>query len=273
MSRIVVTGGTGFVGRQVVAALRAQGLDVVMIVRPGHDLPRDVTAIETPDLFAQTEDWWRDACRGAASVVHCAWVAEPGVYLTDPRNYDCLAGTLTLAKGAIAAGIGRFVGVGTCFEYDLSHRVLGTETPLRPETPYAACKAATWLALSQLLPPAGISFAWARLFYLYGEGEDPRRLVPYLHARLSAGEPAELTSGRQIRDYMNVRDAGAALARLALGGPDQAVNICSGKPVTVRELVSDIASVYGRPDLLRFGTRPDNRTDPDCVLGIPTEWT
>jgi len=50
--------------------------------------------------------------------------------------------------------------------------------------------------------------AWCRLFYLHGEGEDARRLVPYLRAKLIAGEPAELTSGKQIRDYLDVRDAG-----------------------------------------------------------------
>lgn len=271
MKRIVLTGATGFVGRQVCSALLAKGYEVVGVARRSSDLPAAVEFVVTRDLFSESTTWWTSICSGAAAVVHCAWVTEPGIYLSDPRNFDCLAGTLALAQGAAAAGVRRFIGVGTCFEYDLSHRILSTDTPLRPATPYAASKAATFLALSQMLPAAGVSFAWARLFYLYGAGEDTRRLVPHLHAQLSAGKEALLTDGRQIRDYLDVADAGQAIARLAdnlLTGP---VNICSGVPVTVRELATDIAMLYGRPDLLRFGARPNNLTDPDCVLGVPTE--
>ncbi len=91
-------------------------------------------------------------------------------------------------------------------------------------------KAAAFTALSQSLPQQGVAFAWCRLFYLYGEGEDARRLVPYLRAKLAAGEPAELTSGRQIRDYLDVREAGRLIVETALGAIQGPVNICSGVP-------------------------------------------
>ncbi|MEA3641713.1 MAG: NAD(P)-dependent oxidoreductase [Lamprobacter sp.] len=195
--------------------------------------------------------------------------AEPGQYLTSERNLDCLNGTLRLAQAFQCNGGRRFIGIGTCFEYDVQARVLSTGTSLRPGTLYAAAKASTFQLLSQLLPAAGIGFAWCRLFYLYGEGEDPRRLVPHLHARLSAGEPAELTSGRQIRDFLDVREAGERIAAVALGERQGAINICSGVPITVRQLAEQIADEYGRRDLLHFGARLDNRFDPPCVLGIP----
>ena len=109
-----------------------------------------------------------------------------------------------LRKAAAEAKVRRFVGIGTCFEYDLSAGHLSVETALRPSTPYAEAKAAAFAELSRLLPQQGVEFAWCRLFYLYGEGEDERRLVPYLRGKLMAGEPAELTSGKQIRDYLDV---------------------------------------------------------------------
>ncbi len=189
-------------------------------------------------------------------------------YLQSPLNLDCLAGTLRLAQGASRARVRRFVGIGTCFEYDLAAGMLGVQTPLKPSTPYAAAKAAAFLALSQYLPQQGVEFAWARLFYLYGEGEDERRLVPYLRARLSAGEPAELTSGTQIRDYLDVRDAGRMIAEAARGTVQGPLNICSGEPVMVRALAERIADEYGRRDLLRFGARPDNLVDPPVVVGL-----
>lgn len=229
--------------------------------------------VATADLFAESTDWWRETCRGVDTVIHVAWYAEPGKYLQSAKNLDCLEGTLRLARGGAAAGIRRFVGVGTCFEYDLTGGKLAVDTPLRPLTPYAGAKAAVFLALSQWLPENRVDFAWCRLFYLYGEGEDERRLVPYLRARLAAGEPAELTSGRQIRDFLDVREAGRQIAATALGERRGAVNVCSGTPITVRQLSERIADEYGRRDLLQFGARPDNLIDPPCVLGVRQETT
>ena len=100
-------------------------------------------------------------------------------------------------KARRRGGVKRFTGIGTCFEYDLAAGALSVHSPLRPLTPYAGAKTAAFMALSQWLPRQGVEFAWCRLFYLYGEGENERRLVPYLRAKLMAGEPAELTSGRR----------------------------------------------------------------------------
>jgi dTDP-6-deoxy-L-talose 4-dehydrogenase (NAD+) len=173
-----------------------------------------------------------------------------------------------LAKGAVRAGVRRVVGIGSCAEYDMSAGTLTVDTPLRPTSPYAVAKVATFLALTESLPAHGVELAWCRLFYLYGEGEDERRLVPYLRSRLAAGEPAELTSGNQVRDFLDVRDAGRMIAECALGDRQGAVNICSGVPTTVRELAERIADEYGRRDLLRFGARAENLFDPPRVVGV-----
>jgi nucleoside-diphosphate-sugar epimerase len=204
-------------------------------------------------------------------VIHVAWNVEPATYLQSIKNLDCLTGTLHLAKGAAQARVRRFIGIGTCFEYDLTGGMLSVQTPLRPLTPYAGAKAAAFMALSQWLPQQGVEFAWCRLFYLHGEGEDERRLVPYLRAKLMAGEPAELTSGKQIRDYLDVREAARMIVETALSAVQGPVNICSGMPITVRQLAEQIADEYGRRDLLRFGARPDNLVDPPCVVGLRRE--
>jgi dTDP-6-deoxy-L-talose 4-dehydrogenase (NAD+) len=269
--RILLTGATGFVGRQVLADLVRRGHAVRVVLRPDQPLPDGAeAALHTPDALAEGADWWQAACADVTTVIHCAWHVTPGEYLTSPRNTACLIGTLRLGQGALAAGVSRVVGIGTCFEYDLRARVLSTETALAPETPYASAKAATFHGLSGLFAGSGTSFAWARLFYLYGEGEKPGRLVSYLRAQLEAGKPAELTRGTQIRDFMDVAEAGARIVDLALSGHEGAANICSGVPITTRQLAERIADGYGRRDLLRFGARAENLVDPDCVLGIPT---
>lgn len=271
--RVLVTGATGFVGRQIVRTLTAQGADVVVVVRQGkvsqvEALPRIADVTSTPDAFAESPDWWAKTCAGVDTVIHSAWHVEPENYLQSPKNLDCLSGTLNIARGAVRAGVRRFVGVGTCVEYDLTLGVLSVVTPLNPRTPYAGAKAATYMALSQWLPAQSVEFVWCRLFYLYGEGEDERRLVPYVRAKLAAGEVAELTSGTQIRDFLDVVEVGRLIAESALGTQQGPVNICSGVPITVRQLAEQIADEYGRRDLLKFGARPDNLLDPPCVLGI-----
>ncbi|SEH77401.1 dTDP-6-deoxy-L-talose 4-dehydrogenase (NAD+) [Rhizobium tibeticum] len=228
-----------------------------------------IEVVESPSPFSESETWWADALSGIDTIVHLAWYAEPGKYLTAPENLDCLTGTLTMAKAAAEVSVRRFVGVGTCFEYDVSVGTLSIETPLKPLTPYAAAKAAAFIALSQWLPAQSVEFAWCRLFYLYGEGEDERRFVPYLRKSLEAGQRADLTEGRQVRDFMDVRDAAARICEVTFGKATGAINVCSGVPVTVRELAERIADQYGRRDLLNFGARPDNLVDPPFVLGVP----
>ncbi len=272
---VLLTGATGFVGTQVLRALAAQDVRVRLVLRDTTSTeslhsPAIESILMTPDLFAENADWWADVCAGVHTVVHVAWYAEPGVYLQSPKNLDCLVGTLAFAQGAARAQVRRFCGVGTCFEYELSAGVLALDTPLRPTTPYAGAKAAAFQALSTWLPVQQVEFVWCRLFYLFGEGEDERRLVPYLRKTLAAGEPALLTSGLQIRDFLDVREAGHWVAQAALGTVQGPVNIASGTPITVRQLAEQIADEYGRRDLLRFGAREDNQVDPPCVVGIPS---
>jgi dTDP-6-deoxy-L-talose 4-dehydrogenase (NAD+) len=270
MARILLTGASGFVGRHVLRSLLARGDEVRIVGRTPTTLGSRVQELISEDLFAESDDWLTHACEGIDSIVHCAWYAEPGRYLFSPRNLTCLRGTLALAAAAQAAGIRRFVGIGTCFEYALSDSPLQTSTSLDPRSPYAAAKAAAFLALSGYLPNVGITFAWCRLFYLFGEGEHPQRFVAYLHERLGKGEPVDLTKGMQVRDFMDVAEAAERIAAITHSRYVGPANVCSGQPVSIRTMAERIADSYGRRDLLRFGTRQENAVDPPVIVGEPT---
>lgn len=268
-----MTGVTGFVGRHVLHQLAERGVSVTAIVREGKEpLVSGLSGLDrivsSKSLFAEADEWWLDALKGIDTVIHLAWYVEAGKYLVAPENLECLTGTLRMAKCAAASGVRRFVGIGTCFEYDLAAGLLSTDTPLKPTTPYAGAKAAAYMALSQWLPQNEVEFAWCRLFYLYGEGEDERRFVPYLRNALAAGRQADLTQGHQVRDFLDVREAAKMIVDTAAGDHQGAVNICSGVPVTIREFATRIADEYGRRDLLNFGGRPENLVDPPYLVGV-----
>jgi len=271
--KILITGATGFVGRHIIKSLSHYNTEITLVVREGKEkqikLEKNlVKIITTKDLFMENVDWWTEKCKGIETILHLAWNVETGHYLESVQNIDCLIGSLKLAKGGVQAGVKRLVGIGTCFEYDLSKSILSIDTPLKPTTTYADAKTALYLSLSHYLPRSSVEFAWCRLFYLYGEGEDSRRLVPYLRSRLEKREFAKLTTGEQIRDFLNVVDAAKKIVKVVLGKQIGPINICSGIPITIRELAEQIADEYNGRDLLKFGSRPNNLIDPPSVIGV-----
>ncbi|WP_445160703.1 NAD-dependent epimerase/dehydratase family protein [Mycobacterium sp. Dal123C01] len=273
---VILTGATGFVGKQILHCLLERSCSVRVLVRDpsrlrGISESRALEVVQTPDLFAESTSRLEELLEGSETLLHAAWYAEPGKYLTSPLNLACLTGTLNLASAFAAVGGKRFVGVGTCAEYDTSAGLMTADTPLLPNTLYAACKAAAFQVLSRFFDPEDTSFAWCRIFYLYGEGEDERRLVPYIRAQLEAGQEVLLTRGDQVRDFLDVKDAARMIADVALGQQQGAKNICSGEAMTVRQLAESIADEYGRRELLRFGARPENKFDPPRVVGVRQE--
>lgn len=271
MNKVLLTGGTGFLGAQLLKALRMHGIATKLIVRTGSELELATAeeVIYTEDMFFESSEWWGRACEGVDTVIHAAWHVKHGDYLTSNKNLDCLSGTLALARGAVDAQVRRFIGVGTCFEYDLTEGIQSINTPLNPLTTYAAAKTSAYLLLNQYFKQFNISFAWCRLFYLFGDNENANRLVPYINSKLSAGELVNLTHGNQIRDFMNVYDAAQEIVKVGFSDYVGAANICSGIPISIKDLAMKIADTYGRRDLLKFGSYAVNHMDPPSVVGIP----
>lgn len=270
---MLLTGATGFVGAQVLKRLLLRGVNVRLVVREGSEsrLPDNHNIekiILTRDLFSESVEWWCSALEGVERVIHCAWYAEPKKYLDSPMNILCMEGSVNMALASSKSNIKKFIGLGTCFEYDTEFGYLSINTPLLPKSMYAATKVATFLLMKQLFSQAKIDFLWCRLFYLYGEGEDDRKLAAHVKKQLASNMPVLLTDGFQTRDYLDVREAACQIVDSALSDVCGQINICSGIPVTVRNFVSKLAKDSSELNLLKFGALENNPADPKFILGI-----
>lgn len=268
--RVLVTGATGFIGRHIPALLQARGYETHITAR--GDLP------QTAGITAHGVDLLRgdDAQRLIRDIrpdiiIHTAWYVAHGRFWTAPENADWLEASTALAAYAAEAGTRRFVGIGTCAEYateagDDAYPWPETR-PIAPATPYGGAKAALARRLAEMAEGrARFGIAWARLFHLFGPGENPARLVPSIMIALSEGREAQCSSGRPVRDFISTQNAAAAITAFATSDVIGPVNIASGAPISIAAMARLIAQIVGRPDLLRLGALPDRPNEPPYMV-------
>jgi nucleoside-diphosphate-sugar epimerase len=279
--KVLLTGATGFIGSHVARLLVRNGCAVYAVIRPGSDTWRiadvmpslravNCDLLSASDVDANLRTIRPDVC------VHLAWGGMPGKAATGLENLDSLGASLNLARSLADLGCQKILAAGTCFEYDTDQGRLSETSPTRPRGLYGASKLALYNVLGQMAGDFNMRCAWLRFFYLYGPFEDERRLVPSVILSLLSNRKAKVTPGEQVRDYLHVEDAAAAVWDVLDSDLAGAINVGSGAPVTVREMVSTLGALLGRTELIALGGLPYRDGDPMCVYsdsGRLTEGT
>jgi nucleoside-diphosphate-sugar epimerase len=261
--RVLITGARGFIGRWAAPALENRGFEVHGLTskpvqdRAGTDRLHHLDLLDGKDLDAVM------AKIRPTHLLHLSWITTPGVYWSDPANLDWVSASLRLMRAAARQGCKRIVMAGTCAEYEWDDSLCSEyDTPLRPATVYGTCKHDLSQALDAFGKQENISTAWGRIFFLFGPHEPPERLVPSVIRAILEGRPAECTHGNQLRDFLYSADVADAFAALVDSSVEGSVNIGSGEPIRLKDLVTRIADLMGRPELVHLGARPAPPDEP-----------
>lgn len=260
----VITGAGGFIGSHVLDALVENGGEVHALSSRAATAGDGRAHWHQVDLLGDPARL-RD-CLGeirATQLLHLAWYAVPGKYQTSLENYRWVSATLELAAAFRDAGGTRMVAAGTCAEYDSSR------TDSTPATPYSVSKDATRRLLMSYAGQTGLSAAWGRIFFLYGPREQGERLIPAVVGSLLQGVAPLCTEGLQVRDFLHVTDVARAFVQALDSDIDGPFDIASGQPVTVREVVEQLAGSFPGAAAPRFGAVP-SRAEPPYIVGDPT---
>lgn len=267
----MVTGANGFVGRWIVRSLVTRGYEVHALSRRGM---AEATEKDAPEIVWHSGDLMMPGFAAGlladlkpSHLVHSAWFTSHGAFWHSDANYRWVAASLDLLDNFRLGGGRRFVGIGSCAEYDWAHGFCSEDiTPLVPSHPYGVCKVAFFKMAAAFCNANKLEFAWARIFYPFGPHEDKGRLVPHVIRSLLAGEVARCTVGTQIRDFLHVADCGDAIAAVADSHFYGPINIGRGEPLSLKSVISTIASKLDANGRVNFGAVPFRPDDPPVLI-------
>jgi UDP-glucose 4-epimerase len=264
--KLLVTGGTGFIGSHFLRAAIAAEHEVIAVRRLGS-LPRiqlegsinwfdaEFSAINFDDLGDLKQACLVHFAAYGVSPQPCEWDLA--------LRYNVLD-SVKMLTSAVQAGVRRAVICGSCVEYGNSacrFEFIPPDAPLEPIGAYATSKAAQSIALSGLAREQKIDLAILRPFTVYGEGQHPSSFWPSLRRAAHAGDDFPMTFGDQIRDFNEVGRVAndflsAATRKDTHPGHPIIKNVGIGNPQTLRNFAETQWREAGATGRLLLGAIP-----------------
>jgi UDP-glucose 4-epimerase len=278
--RVLVTGGFGFVGANLVRRLLADGHEVHLFLRSEssdwrlRDIRSQVSteAIDLSDAAAVTR---AISERKPMWVFHLA--AHGGSsFQTDVAemvrtNYVC---TANLVAACVKAGVEIMVNVGSSSEYGFKDHAPAEDEPGKPNSYYAVTKAAATEFCGYAAREHGVPIPTVRLYSVYGPFEDPRRLIPTLLVHALERRWPPLVAPDTCRDFVYVDDVVEALMAIAQRPPVDVgaiYNVGCGRPTSIGELVAVAAELFGIAETPEWNSMPPRAWDTNVWISNPTK--
>lgn len=261
--RIFITGGTGFIGRQVVSMLTARGHKLLLLSRKSIKtnpnstknislLKGDLKHIST--LYSKIKKFKPDI------IIHLAWEGIPD-YGWD-MSIKNIFYSLNLIILARKINVKKILITGSCWEYgDLIGRIKEDNfqtTPHFSVAPFVFAKRAIRVIGGKIAEDGKMQFLWARLFFVYGPGQKTTSLIPYLISCFKKDIIPKIKNKAGGNDFVYVDDVACALVTLLKESEKQntVYNIGSGKITSIAKIVNLVAMGYGRGNAMKEPKRP-----------------
>jgi dTDP-6-deoxy-L-talose 4-dehydrogenase (NAD+) len=266
--QVLVTGATGFIGNYVINELLKHQVEVI--------------ATSSNKEKAETQIWFDEvkyipfdlAQLDATTnyflyfnqpdvVIHLAWEGLPN-YSSSFHIEKNLPAHNALLENLIRNGLKNLAVTGTCLEYGMHEGCLSEEMQTAPANAYAIAKDELRKYLEQMQQQFSFSFKWIRLFYMYGQGQNPNSLLSQLDKALQNGDAVfNMSGGEQTRDYLPVSTVAENIVKIALQtNIEGVINCCSGIPISIKDLVEQHLQKARKSIQLNFGHYPYTDYEP-----------
>ena len=269
--KILVTGSTGFVGQHFIRSLLSDDHEVIAVSRNELSAQAcdwyDKVEYRTFDLHNVAEEP-RHAFQGVDAVAHLAW-GDLTNFRSLTHFQNELPAAYTFLSSIIRGGCRNILVAGTCLEYGLQFGGLSESLLPQPVTAYGLAKSSLHQFLCQLQTEVPFDLTWARLFYTYGQGQSEKSLLPLLRSAVDRGDTSfAMSGGEQIRDFISIEETALQLKTLLVDSPGMgAINICSGQPISVRNMVERQLNAWGKTIDLELGAYPYPDYEPLAFWG------
>lgn len=263
--KVLITGGTGFIGRNVVEQLLQKGYEVHSLVYPPFaPEQKGLVQYEMNLMDRQAVSQFLKE-HNFENLIHLAWYVGKGCQ-TSPVNLDWLSASLNLLKEFKNNGGKRALLTGSMSEYDYRYGYMSEDlTPLNNEFIYGKSKASLYKLASEFCAANELDFKWARLFNVYGPNEIQTRLMPSVIASMLKQEDVKVSTCTKYQDYLHVEDIAGGIIALFESDVQGAVNICSGEPIKLRTIVEKIATITNFKKDILWGAIPTYFDEPLVV--------
>ena len=267
--KVLLTGVTGLVGKEVIEPLKNMGYEISALTIDENNPDNGVNWIKC-NLFDEESLKLAMEKVKPTHLLNFAW-ATTGNYLTSEINFEFVKSGLNLLKYFKQNGGKRAVFVGTCFEYEFKDEPLKETDTINPQTLYAKSKNALHELAEEYCRINDISFGYGRIFYVYGHGENEKRLTAHLIKTLSNNGEVIINNGDLVKDYMYTKDIAGAFAAFLNSDVEGSVNICTGKGISLKDYSTYIAKQLGKEEYLKINYEETNQ--PPIIVGDNTRLT
>ena len=268
---IIVTGGSGFIGKNLIPKLLSLGHKVSVIDVSSdsiesypwfkkinfYKLRIDSSDIET--VLKKTN---------AQVLIHLAWSDLPNyenIIHFKNNFYQQIKFLTCVAENNIK----KIIVSGTCLEYGLIDGCLDETMKTKPTTFYGFAKDEIKKTLDFLSTKYDFTYTWFRLFYIYGENQNPRSLYPSLINAIKNNESVfEMSPGHQLRDFIHIDDVTSYFCKaISCNKVFGVINLSSGNPISVKEFATHIIKKHDSDIRLHCGVYDIPKYEPKNFWG------